>query len=69
MQFLRTCYDIVGNIFLGEHPTGLSYEVTAKMLRDWTRMRDIALIYISKDRTPRKTEEELPVKDLIRKHK
>lgn len=53
----------------GAHHTVLSYDVTAGQMRDWARMMDIEFVYISKDSTPEKLEDELLVKDLIWKLK
>lgn len=53
----------------GAHHTVLSYDVTAEQMRDWTRMMDIEFVYINKDSTPEKLEEELLIKDLVWKLK
>ena len=53
----------------GAHHTVLSYDVTAEQMRDWARMMDIEFVYINKDSTPEKLEEELLIKDLIWKLK
>ena len=59
------CWIIAG----GAHHTVLSYDVTARQMRDWARMMDIEFVHIDKDTTPEKLEEELLVKDLIWKLK
>ena len=53
----------------GAHHTVLSYDVTAEQMRDWARMMDIEFVYINKDSTPEKIEEELLIKDLVWKLK
>lgn len=53
----------------GAHHTVLSYDVTAEQMRDWARMMDIEFVYINKDSTPEKLEEELLIKDLVWKLK
>ena len=53
----------------GAHHTVLSYDVTAEQMHDWAQMMDIEFVYINKDSTPEKLEEELLIKDLIWKLK
>ena len=53
----------------GAHPTGLSYDVTADMMRDWCRMLDIEFIHIGKDSTVEGLERELFLNDLAWKLK
>ena len=53
----------------GAHHTVLSYDVTAEQMRDWARMMDVEFVYINKDSTPEKIEEELLIKDLVWKLK
>ena len=53
----------------GAHHTVLSYDVTAEQMRDWARMMDIEFVYINKDSTPEKIEEEPLIKDLVWKLK
>ena len=53
----------------GAHHTVLSYDVTAEQMRDWARMMDIEFVYINKNSTPEKLEEELLIKDLVWKLK
>jgi len=48
----------------GAHHTVLSYDVSAEQLRDWARMMEIEFVYIDRDSTPEKLEEELFLKDL-----
>ncbi|MDD6677889.1 MAG: L-arabinose isomerase [Firmicutes bacterium] len=48
----------------GAHHSVLSLDVDAEMMRDWARIMDIEFVYINKDTTPEKLEQELLLNDL-----
>jgi L-arabinose isomerase len=48
----------------GAHHTVLSYDVTARQMRDFAKMLDIEFVHITKDTTVEALEEELFLKDL-----
>ncbi|MDD6189322.1 MAG: L-arabinose isomerase [Clostridiales bacterium] len=48
----------------GAHHSVLSLDVDAEMMRDWARIMDIEFVYINKDSTPEKLEQELLLNDL-----
>ena len=47
----------------------LSYDVSAKQMRDWARIVGIEFVHISKDTTVESLERELMINDLIWKLK
>ena len=48
----------------GAHHSVLSLDVDAEMMRDWARIMGIEFVYINKDTTPEKLEQELLLNDL-----
>ncbi len=59
------CWILAG----GAHHTVLSYDVSAKQMRDWARIVGIEFVHISKDTTVESLERELMINDLIWKLK
>lgn len=53
----------------GAHHAVLSYDVSAKQMRDWARMMDIEFVHITKDTTVASLEQELFLNDLAWKLK
>ena len=53
----------------GAHHTVLSYDVTARQMKDWAKMMDIEFIHITKDTTVDGLEKELFLSDLAWKLK
>ena len=53
----------------GAHHTVLSYDVTARQMKDWAKMMDIECVHITKDTTLEALEKELFLNDLAWKLK
>ena len=53
----------------GAHHTVLSYDVTAKQMKDWANMLDIEFVHITKDTTVETLEHDLFLSDLAWKLK
>ena len=53
----------------GAHHTVLSYDVTARQMKDWAKMMDIECVHITKDSTLDELEKELFLNDLAWKLK
>ncbi len=53
----------------GAHHTVLSYDVTARQMKDWAKMMDIECVHITKDTTLEDLEKELFLNDLAWKLK
>ncbi len=53
----------------GAHHTVLSYDVTARQMKDWAKMMDIECVHITKDTTVESLEKELFLMDLAWKLK
>ncbi len=53
----------------GAHHTVLSYDVTARQMKDWAKMMDIEFVHITKDTTVDALEKELFLSDLAWKLK
>ena len=53
----------------GAHHTVLSYDVTARQMKDWAKMMDIECVHITKDTTVEALEKELFLNDLAWKLK